>query len=75
MQHYTVVWHHLDNISADSAEAEEIELSEGRGRATLDGSTVRQLEVGDSISVWGKARFPEWSNHVERVSVKIYWAV
>ncbi|KAA8642230.1 uncharacterized protein ATNIH1004_011171 [Aspergillus tanneri] len=74
-EHYTITWHHLDHTPADSAEAEEIERSQGRGRATLDGSQVRTLEVGDAISIWGRARYGGWSNHVERVSVRIFWAI
>ncbi|RJE21408.1 hypothetical protein PHISCL_06239 [Aspergillus sclerotialis] len=74
-QHYTIVWHHLDNIRADSSEAEEIENSQGRGRATLDGSKVRDLEVGDSVAVWGRARFGGWSNFVIRLNVRVFWVV
>lgn len=74
-QHYHITWHHLDNISADSPEAEEIQHNQGRGRATLDGSQVRNLQIGDTIAVWGRARFGAWSNHVERLSVRVFWAV
>lgn len=65
----------MDDIRADSAQAEEIEQRSGRGRATLDGRVVRELEVGDSIGVIGRARFGGWSNHVESVSVRVFWAV
>ncbi|OOF96303.1 hypothetical protein ASPCADRAFT_206486 [Aspergillus carbonarius ITEM 5010] len=74
-QVHTIVWHHLDDIAADSREAVEIERDQGRGRATLDGSQVRALEVGDAIAVWGRARFGGWANHVQRVSVRVFWAV
>ncbi|KAE8150986.1 hypothetical protein BDV25DRAFT_153494 [Aspergillus avenaceus] len=74
-QHYRVIWHHLDNLAADSPEAQEIEVNQGRGRATLDGSLVRSLQVGDAISVWARARFGAWVNYVERVSVRVFWAV
>ncbi|KAF7594242.1 hypothetical protein BBP40_009794 [Aspergillus hancockii] len=74
-QHYHITWHHLDSIPADSVEAEEIQHNQGRGRATLDGSQVRELQVGDAITVWGRARFGAWSNHVEELSVRVYWAV
>ncbi|OJJ46273.1 hypothetical protein ASPZODRAFT_16874 [Penicilliopsis zonata CBS 506.65] len=69
LQHFTVTWHYLDNVAADSDEAETVEKLQGRGRATLDGRTVRELEIGDSIAVFGRARFRAWSNHVERMSV------
>ncbi|KAJ5952382.1 uncharacterized protein N7479_010795 [Penicillium vulpinum] len=75
MQHNTIVWDYRDDIQADSAEALEIEKTQGRGRLNLDGHGVRELEVGDSIALWARARFPGWSNHVHRASVRIYWAV
>lgn len=74
-QNFRIVWHYLDSIPADSAKAEEIETEEGRGRATLDGSAVRNMQVGDSVSVWARARFAGWANHVERLSVRVFWAV
>ncbi|GCB24819.1 hypothetical protein AAWM_07704 [Aspergillus awamori] len=74
-QKHTIVWHYQDDIAPDSNEAEEIERTQGRGRATLDGSQVRTLEIGDAIAVWGRARFGGWSNHVQRVSVRVFWAV
>lgn len=74
-ERHTVVWHYMDDIRADSGQAEEIEQRSGRGRATLDGRVVRELEVGDSISVIGRARFGGWSNYVESVSVRVFWAV
>ncbi|PYH72368.1 uncharacterized protein BO88DRAFT_423185 [Aspergillus vadensis CBS 113365] len=74
-QKHTIVWHYQDDIAPDSSEAEEIERTQGRGRATLDGSQVRSLEIGDAIAVWGRARFGGWSNHVQRVSVRVFWAV
>lgn len=75
MQHNKIVWDYRDDIQADSPEAFEIEKNLGRGRLTLDGHGVRELEVGDSIAVWARARFPGWSNNVYRASVRIYWVV
>lgn len=74
-QHHTITWHHEDAIDPASPEAEEIEQFEGRGRATLDGQRVRQMGLGDSISVIGRARFPGWTNHVKQLSVRVFWAV
>ncbi|OJJ31851.1 hypothetical protein ASPWEDRAFT_116823 [Aspergillus wentii DTO 134E9] len=74
-QHYTITWHHLDNIQPDSDEAEEIKLSQGRGRATLDGSQVRGLEIGQSIALWARARFGGWANHVDGASIRVFWSV
>ncbi|KAL2869970.1 uncharacterized protein BJX67DRAFT_302018 [Aspergillus lucknowensis] len=72
---HTIVWHHLDHIPANSPEAEEMEQSQGRGRDTVDGKQVRELEPGDSILVWGRARFPGWVNYVDELSVRVFWAV
>ncbi|KAJ5204131.1 uncharacterized protein N7498_005010 [Penicillium cinerascens] len=74
-QDSVITWHYLDDIEPESAEAYEIERSEGRGRCTLDGRSVRELEIGDSIALWARARFPGWSNHVDYASVRIFWAV
>ncbi|PYH46656.1 uncharacterized protein BP01DRAFT_390892 [Aspergillus saccharolyticus JOP 1030-1] len=74
-QLHRITWHYLDDVPSESSEAEDIENSTGRGRATLDGSQVRSLEVGDAIQVWGRARFGGWINHVQRVSVRVFWAV
>lgn len=70
-----ITWHYLDDIQPESSEAYEIERSKGRGRSTLDGHGVRELEVGDSIALWARARFPGWRNHVDQASVRIFWAV
>ncbi|KAG0157375.1 hypothetical protein PDIDSM_4560 [Penicillium digitatum] len=75
MQHNKIVWDHRDDVQADSPGAFEIEKTLGRGRLTPDGRVVRELEVGDSIAIWARARFPGWSNHVHQASVRIYWAV
>ncbi|KAJ0421043.1 hypothetical protein BJY00DRAFT_114938 [Aspergillus carlsbadensis] len=74
-QRHTVVWHYLDGIPVDSPESEELERSEGRGRSTFAGKQVRELEPGDSIIVWARARFPGWINYVNELSVRVFWAV
>lgn len=71
---YHIVWHYLDELAADSPEAEQIERETGRGRATLDGSAVRNMKVGDEVSVWLRARFAGWRNHVDSMSVRVFWA-
>ncbi|KAJ5166586.1 uncharacterized protein N7482_005367 [Penicillium canariense] len=74
-QDVEIIWHYQDDIEADSPEASLIESRKGRGRATLDGRVVREMEVGDSIAVWARARFPGWSNHVYGASVTVFWAI
>ncbi|RYP40585.1 hypothetical protein DL767_001585 [Monosporascus sp. MG133] len=73
-QHHHVEWKATDDIDPQSTAAEQLE-SAGRGRATGNGEFVRNLKLGDIITVWGRARFGRWSNNIERVEVKVYWAV
>ncbi|KAJ5577838.1 uncharacterized protein N7459_006802 [Penicillium hispanicum] len=75
MQDRVITWHYLDNIAPESEKAYHIERTQGRGRLTLDGRGVRELEVGDSIALWARARFPGWANHVSQASIRIFWAV
>ncbi|KAL4944347.1 hypothetical protein BDV06DRAFT_187638 [Aspergillus oleicola] len=70
-----VIWHHLDDIESGTPEARELERETGRGRDTFAGEQVRKMEVGDSIVVWARARFQGWSNHVDALSVRVFWAV
>ncbi|PKY06054.1 hypothetical protein P168DRAFT_303730 [Aspergillus campestris IBT 28561] len=74
-QRHVVTWHYQDCIEEDSAEAEEIANETGRGRATLDGKQVREMEVGDALVIWARARFGGWSNRVYGFWVRTFWAV
>ena len=74
-QDYQVTWHYLDDTKADSDEGKKLDEELGRGRETGDGSFVRDLKLGDVITVWGKARFGGWVNTVETVKIDVYWAV
>ncbi|KAK8008765.1 ankyrin repeat protein [Apiospora marii] len=74
MQQHHVVWRWDDNVDPDSSAAEDLEKS-GRGRATGNGEFVRSIKLGDIVTLWGRARFAGWENRVERVEVKVYWAV
>ncbi|KAL2814791.1 hypothetical protein BJX63DRAFT_191514 [Aspergillus granulosus] len=74
-QRHNVVWHYLDNIAMESPEAEELERNNGRGRDTFAGKQVRELEPGDSIIVWARARFPGWLNYVNELSVRVFWVL
>jgi hypothetical protein len=33
------------------------------------------MAVGDVITLWGRARFPGWINHIQEVKIDVYWAV
>ncbi|KEY72872.1 hypothetical protein S7711_04448 [Stachybotrys chartarum IBT 7711] len=74
MMEHVITWSHLDDIDPKSEAAEDL-VKDGRGRATGNGEFVRNLKLGDVITVWAKARFPGWANHIERVKVEVYWAV
>lgn len=71
---HVVTWSCDDNILPDSLGGDELE-KQGRGRETATGQFVRDLKVGDVVTVWAKARFPGWVNVVEQVKVDVYWAV
>lgn len=69
---YKVVWSWKDDINPLTPE----QLNElGRGAATGNGDFVRNLKLGDVVTVWAKARFGGWTNYVHRVNVDIYWAL
>ena len=71
---FTITWSPSDDIKADSEAAHRLSDA-GRGMATGNGDFVRDLKMGDVVSIWGHARFPGWTNHVEKVGIKIYWAI
>jgi hypothetical protein len=71
---HVITWSHDDNIDPDSVEGDELE-QQGRGRKTGDGSFVRGLRVGDTVTVWAKARFHGWANFIDNMKIDIYWAV
>ncbi|KAM5349103.1 hypothetical protein ACJ41O_008926 [Fusarium nematophilum] len=74
-QDHQVTWSYLDDIKPESEEARKLDEEQGRGRETGDGWFVRDLKLGDVVTVWAKARFPAWVNEIERVKVDVYWAV
>lgn len=69
---HKVVWSWKDDVSPLDHE----KLSEsGRGPETGNGEFVRNLTLGDVVTVWAKARFAGWTNHIDSVKVDIYWAL
>ncbi|KAK5988401.1 hypothetical protein PT974_12555 [Cladobotryum mycophilum] len=71
---HVITWSYLDNVNAESEEGQRLE-EQGRGRDTGDGSFVRGLKFGDVVTLWGKARFPGWTNRVSSARIDVYWAV
>ncbi|KAF5680931.1 hypothetical protein FHETE_319 [Fusarium heterosporum] len=74
-QDHVITWSHTDDIQPDTEAAARLQTDEGRGEETGDGRFVRDLKIGDVITVWAKARFGGWVNHIEKVKIDVYWAV
>lgn len=73
-QEHVVTWSCTDNVTAHSPAALEL-TNAGRGDASGNGEFVRNLQVGDIVTVWSRARFGGWQNWVERCKIDVYWAV
>ncbi|GJN69483.1 hypothetical protein ACCO45_002294 [Purpureocillium lilacinum] len=71
---HVVTWSYLDDVKPDSDAGKALE-EQGRGRGTGNGEFVRDLRLGDVVTVWGMARFGAWVNNVEAVKIDVYWAV
>lgn len=74
---HTVTWNYNDDIDPenDTEAAVNLEKQNGRGKATGNGKFVRELRIGDMVTVWAKARFPAWCNFISSVKVEVYWAI
>ncbi|KAK3996389.1 hypothetical protein QBC44DRAFT_304352 [Cladorrhinum sp. PSN332] len=74
--HHRVVWDYTDDIDPekDTEAAAKLERL-GRGKATGNGKFVRELRIGDMVTVWAKARFPAWCHYISSVKVEVYWAI
>ncbi|PQE33660.1 ankyrin repeat protein [Rutstroemia sp. NJR-2017a WRK4] len=72
---YEITWKYTDDIKdPESLEATELD-EKGRGRETMNGEFVRNLKVGDVVTVWAKARYGGWCNIVEDIKIDVYWAL
>ncbi|KAH9896350.1 hypothetical protein F4778DRAFT_746053 [Xylariomycetidae sp. FL2044] len=74
MQHHHVEWRWNDDVDPNSTEAAELD-ARGRGAATGNGAFVRSLKMGDMVTVWVRARFPGWENQLQKIDIKVYWAL
>jgi hypothetical protein len=73
---HRVVWSYTDNIDPRQDIDAGIKLEyEGRGKATGNGKFVRDLKLGDVVTLWAKARFPGWANIVESARIDVYYAI
>ncbi|KAI0096793.1 hypothetical protein GGR51DRAFT_553381 [Nemania sp. FL0031] len=71
---HNVEWLWTDDIDPESAAAKKLEEN-GRGRRSGDGTFVKDLKPGDMVTVWGRTRYGQWVNHVQKVEIKVYWAL
>ncbi|KAL2161018.1 hypothetical protein VTH06DRAFT_8731 [Thermothelomyces fergusii] len=73
---HRVVWSYTDSVDPERDVEAAARLEEqGRGKATGSGNFVRALKLGDVVTLWAKARFPGWVNHVESARLDVYYAV
>lgn len=73
-EEHIITWSSTDDVNPESLEAKQL-TEIGRGPATGTGDLVRNLEIGDVVTVWAKERFPGWTNNVEDVTIDVYWKV
>ncbi|CAD6444105.1 af724416-380e-4b7f-9561-d406b960dbf8 [Sclerotinia trifoliorum] len=73
-ENHVITWRFNDNIHPESPEADKLE-EQGRGRDTGNGEFVRNLRIGDVVTLWAKARYPGWANTIEDVSIEVYYAI
>ena len=71
---HKIEWRWTDDTPEEGPEADALRAA-GRGVATGDGRFVRELRLGDCVSLWAKARFPAWENYVESALVEVYFAL
>lgn len=73
---HRVAWNYTDDIDPKSdVEAAAKLAEEGRGTATGSGKFVRDLKLGDVVTLWAKARFGGWVNEIESVKIDVYYAI
>jgi hypothetical protein len=73
---HRVVWSYTDDIDPERDVEAATKLAErGRGTATGNGKFVRDLKLGDVVTLWAKARFGGWINKVDSVRIDVYYAV
>ncbi|KAL7924444.1 hypothetical protein ACQKWADRAFT_286733 [Trichoderma austrokoningii] len=72
---YKVTWTCWDEFAPDSPEALELMESEGKGKMVGNGQFVRNLKLGDVVTVWGRAMHRGWVNAVVSVRIDVYWAL
>jgi len=75
IREHRVVWNHTDDIDPKDEEATKTLAECGRGKETGNGKFINEMQIGDMVTIWAKARFPGWWNQIESVNVDVYWVV
>ncbi|KXJ93876.1 hypothetical protein Micbo1qcDRAFT_201819 [Microdochium bolleyi] len=70
MQHHHVEWTWLDSSITGDEDVGFVGHNPGG-----NGDFVRSLRLGDMVTVWGRARYRGWNNNVQRVEVRVFYAV
>lgn len=74
VKEHVITWASDDCIDRNPSEGARLER-EGRGKSNGNGDFVRNLKVGDIITVWARCRFGGWTNEVKEVKIDVYWEV
>ncbi|KAK0671186.1 hypothetical protein QBC41DRAFT_344855 [Cercophora samala] len=72
---HVVEWNYDDEMDLEDEVAAKKLHDVGRGERTGNGEFVRNMRIGDVVTVWGKTRFGGWINNISSVKVEVYWAV
>ncbi|KAK4649063.1 uncharacterized protein QC761_115700 [Podospora bellae-mahoneyi] len=72
---HVVEWNHDDDVDPEDEVAAKKLHDVGRGEQTGNGEFVRNMRIGDVVTVWGKTRFGGWINNISSVKVEVYWSV
>ena len=85
---HRIEWHYLDidpleppgDIIGDDERSaadpsNDIIDEDGRESRARGGRFVRQLKLGDVVTLWAMARFPGWTNYIEHARVDVYWSL
>ncbi|KAK0218434.1 hypothetical protein EDD85DRAFT_734092, partial [Armillaria nabsnona] len=63
-----------DNVRADSQYRTHVNVWDHQDAPPLIKEWMANIKPGDTISVYPRARFPGWVNHVQSVTIDVYTA-
>ncbi|KAF9242332.1 hypothetical protein BU15DRAFT_43982 [Melanogaster broomeanus] len=72
--YHAVTWHYLDSVTEGSPAAKEADAL-GQDWKALDGKVVNEMQRGDCIALWMRARYPGWQCTLEKAKITVYFAV